>query len=118
MTTNTIDFLRESARFLAKDRPDVYTEQSALSDLTEMMEHMRETDEPTWTSFASFLFVKHVEDGDEGERVEEWILTRKISSLAIFEPENEVSVFGHTDGSGTLKVGVDLPDPLDQDLDL
>lgn len=119
MTHNTIDFLRESAKFMALDRPDIYHNESlALHDISEMMEVMREANESTWTSFASFMLIRHVEHFDDNDDVEEWFLVRKISSLAIFPSEGEVQVFGHTKGSGTLKHGVDLVDPTDQDLDL
>lgn len=118
MTHNTIDFLRETAKFMAKDRPDVYTEESALSELSGIMETMRSTNGPGWTTFASFMLFKHIEEFDDNEDVEEWFFMRRISSLAFFPSEEEVQVFGYTKSSGTLKYGVDLLDPSEQDLDL
>lgn len=108
-----IDFLRETARYMAKDRPDIYDEPTALHDLSETMERMREIDGPTWTSFASYLLYKHVED----DVMEEWFFTRKITSMAIYEPENgkyePPLTLAHTRGSGTLTYDVVLPDVLD-----
>ena len=114
MTSNTIDFIRETAEFMAKDRPDIYTPQTAMNDLLVTMDKMRERGEPTWTSFASYILMLHY----EGDDVEEWNFTRKVSSLTIFEEEHEVLVLGYTKGSGVLKYGVGLTDVSDQDLEL
>lgn len=114
MTSTTIDFLRQTAEFMAKDRPDIYDVQTAITDLVNMMDKMRERKESTWTSFASYILMLHY----EGDDVEEWNLTRKVSSLTIFEEEEEVLVLGYTKGSGVLKYGVDLADVSDQDLEL
>jgi hypothetical protein len=112
MSSNTIDFLRSTAEFMAKDRPDIYDVQTAITDLVTMMDKMRGMGEPTWTSFASYILMLHY----EGDDVEEWNFTRKVSSLTIFEEEGEVLVVGYTKNSGALKYGVDLPDVLDDDL--
>lgn len=118
MTQNTIDFLRESAKYMATDRPDLYTPESALGELSVTMDKMRDIDGPGWTTFASFMLFKHIEEFDDNEDVEEWFFMRRISSMAIFPSEGEVQVFGYTKGSGTLKHGVDLLGPDEQDLDL
>lgn len=109
--SNAIDFLRETAIFMAKDRPDIYPDGAiAMADLSNMMDKMREFGEPTWTSFASYILFLHYEDED----VEEWTLTRKISSLTFFTEEQECLVLGYTKNSGVLKYGVNLTDVLDQ----
>lgn len=103
---NLIDFMRESAAFLSKDRPDVYpTEEVALSELSRLMDMIADGDQG-WVSFTSYVLFRHEEDG-----VTDWELTRKLSSCTLFQPEGECLVLSYTHGSGTMKYGIDLPAP-------
>lgn len=110
---NAIHFIRQTAEFMAKDRPDLYDVQTAISDLVKIMDGMREIGEATWTSFASYILILTYEDDD----IEDWNFTRKISSMTNFEEEEEMLVMGYTKDSGTFLHGVDLPLPGEVDLD-
>lgn len=109
---NMTDLFRESAVFMAKDRPDVYTAESAMEDLIRIHDDLAQYDGPAWCSFASYILFKHVEEG-----MTEWNLTRKLSSASLFPEENTTLVYGHTDGSGVLSRSVELPSPLDDSQD-
>ena len=103
---DVIDFIRESAVFIAKDRPDVYTEELAVIELHAAMDAMREkTYHFSCISFTSYLLCRVIEDG-----VEEFILSRKLSSLLLFEDEEACRVYSH-------HPQVDLPDILDDSQD-
>lgn len=106
MELNVIDFIRESAEFLHTDRPDVYSSvEDAVTELTRCMDSIDGSD-GGWISFTSYVLFRHEEDG-----MIEWNLTRKLSSVTLFEPEEECLVLGYTDNSGTLKYGINLPSP-------
>lgn len=106
---NVIDWLKESAKYMAVDRPDIYSTETALRDLSNYVELLRQVDLPyNWVSFSSYVLLRHVDDG-----IEEFDLVRKLSSVSLF-PEEEINlVFSHTGLSNTLKTGVNLPSPLD-----
>lgn len=106
--TNIIDFMRESAKFMASDRPDVYTPESALDELSQMMVRMREQDDDGITGFASYMLIRHIEDG-----LEEWDLVRKLSTAVIDYDDPEAMVYSHTKNSGVLTTNINLPDVLD-----
>lgn len=106
--TNIIDFMRESAKFMAADRPDVYTPESALDDLSQMMIRMRDQGGDGISSFASYMLIRHEEDG-----LEEWDLVRKLSTAVIDYDDPEAMVYSHTKNSGVLTSSINLPDVLD-----
>ena len=105
MKLSAIDFMRECSVFMHKDRPDLYeTPEDALEDLDGCMNMLRDEDSNAY-SFASFVLIRNDEDG-----VEEWLLTRKIAVMALFEQEGAVRVYGYTDM-------VDLPDAMNAEQD-
>lgn len=90
---NVIDFIRESAAFMAKDRPDVYTPELAVRELTQAIEVLRESELPVGcVMFTSYLLNRTMDDG-----VEEFLLTRKLSSVLLCEEEYSCLVFGFSD---------------------
>lgn len=107
MKFDVIDFIRESAKFLCADRPDVYpNEATAVTELSEVMEALRQkTYQFSCVSFTSYLMCRVIEDG-----VEEFILTRKLSGLLLFEEEEECRVYSYHGK-------IDLPDILDDSQD-
>lgn len=106
---NVIDWLNKSAEFMAKDRPDLYTAALAVAELDSYMELLRNRDLPCdWVSFSSYVLFRTLEDG-----VEEFDLTRKLSSVTLFEEEEDALVFSHTGLSEGLRVRIELPGPLD-----
>jgi len=104
--SNVLDWLRASAEFMAKDRPDVFKSTAdALNALISMKEKLDSVEDAAVVSTAGFELNRVFED----EGVVDYRLTRIISSATIFEQEDEVIVAGWTKDSGTLSVGVDLP---------
>jgi len=108
---NTIDFLRESAWFLTEDRPDLYDHETAMEELDVAMTTLREEPDRQFSCimFSSYAMMRlwmPDETGTEG--VEEFILSRKLSSVIVFEAEEEVSAY-------TYHPDIELPSPLDND---
>lgn len=105
---NVIDFIRESAAFLVWDRPDLYDQETAVEELSSSIDTLREfPDKPlSLISFSSYLMTRFVDDG-----VEEFLLTRKLSSILLFEEEEECRVYTHVEG-------INLPSILDDSQDL
>lgn len=105
---NIIDFLRESAAFLVADRPDVYDHETAVEELSVAMDNLREAQNQKFAAivFTSYVMMRLVEEG-----VEEFLLTRKLSSAIIFEAEQEVGAYGYV-------AAINLPGPLDEQDDL
>lgn len=90
---NVIDFIRESATFMARDRPDVYSPELAVRELTQAIEVLRQADSPVGcVMFTSYLLNRIDDDG-----VEEFLLTRKLSSVLVCEEESACLVFAFTD---------------------
>lgn len=109
---NVIDFVRESATFMAKDRPDVYDEAGAARELAQAMEILRESDLTyACVTFTSYMLARIMDDG-----VEEFLLTRKLASVLVCEEEQSCLVFGYTDALSLPSVS-DPQDPLDEDDD-
>ena len=102
---NTIDFLRESAWFLTEDRPDLYDHETAMEELDVAMTTLREEPE---RQFACIMFSSYAMMRLYVEGVEEFILSRKLSSVIVFEAEEEVSAY-------TYHPDIELPSPLDND---
>lgn len=102
---NVIDFIRESALFMTKDRPDVYPDAaSAAAELTSVIEALRQYDEHKM--FSCIVFTSYLLARIEADGVEEFMLTRKLSSLILFEEEEHCSVYSHHDQ-------INLPSVLD-----
>lgn len=101
-----VDWLVKSAEFMFRDRPDIFSSvEDAFEVLDAAYQNLGYYDGSGWQSFCGFILHKHVDEDD----VVEYNLAKKISSIDIFPKDHEVSVQGWTEGSGTLKVGVDLP---------
>lgn len=101
---NTIDWLRESGKFLAFDRPDVYEGPAeAVAELSHIIERLRHINiEPVSSiMFTSYVMTRIVEDD-----VEEFLLSRKLSTLCIFPEEEVVTAISHDPR-------IDLPDVSD-----
>ena len=106
--TNTIDWLVETAKFMAKDRPDVYSEVSeAVEELSGVIERLRDINIGPVSSmmFTSYVMTRIADDG-----VEEFLLSRKLSTLCIFEDEEVVTVLSYD-------AGINLPDVMEVDDD-
>lgn len=89
---NVIDFIRESAVFMARDRPDVYTNDLAARELSHAIDVLRESGMPVGcVMFTSYTLQRTEDDG-----VEELLLTRKLSSVLLCEEEESCLVFGFT----------------------
>jgi hypothetical protein len=104
VSLTVIDWLRESARFMARDRPDLFDEDTAMQVLDKYMNQMRELPGAGATSFEDYMLLRYVEPG-----IEEWDLVRRLSSIVSFEDEDNVWVYSHTHDSDALALGVDLP---------
>lgn len=90
---NVIDFIRESATYMSQDRPDVYSPELAVKELDHAIETLRGHGlEFGCVMFTSYLLSRMMDDG-----VEEFLLTRKVSSAIVCEEEAECLVFGYTD---------------------
>lgn len=113
------DFLRESAVFMSKDRPDVWpTTEKAFDTLYAWYDELSSMDLTDWSGDASISsadFVLTRRPLDEGADCFE--LSRLVSGVYIFSEEETADVRGWTEGSGTLKVGVNLPQVGLDDLD-
>lgn len=95
---NVIDWFSASADFMAADRPDIYTRESAMNDLTVAVEAARESDTNVTISFASY-FLTRVFDDD----MEEFVLSKKLSGYTFID--NQINVYSYLGD-------VDLP-PVD-----
>ncbi len=105
---NTLDWLSESAKYMAQDRPDIYTVSSAIDELSRLMESLRNL---AIAPVASMMFTSYVLTRIVEEDMEEFMLSRKLTGLCIFEQEEVVQVFAYEDSIG-------LPSVLDdQDWD-
>lgn len=100
---NVIDFLRESADYLVADRPDVYDHETAVEELSVAMDSLRDANiEP----FSCMMFTSYALMRIYMEGVEEFLLSRKLSSVVLFAEEAQAGAYSYTDE-------IDLPDPLD-----
>lgn len=107
---NVIDFMRETASFMANDRPDLYDNESALAELIQVMDTLRSGDNNfNIIMFASYVFIRMVDEG-----VEDFLFSRKISGLLLDHDEEKVGTYGFTDEVGLPHVS-DLSDLDDED---
>jgi hypothetical protein len=104
---NVIEWLNATAAFMAADRPDVYDKETAVEELSVAMESLREYDLPVSVmSFTSYFLIR-VED----EGVEEFNLSKKITSVNLFMPEEECYAWSHVDGIDLPHIMTALDDP-------
>lgn len=114
---NVIDFIRESASFMAKDRPDIYTPELAVMELDHAIEVLR----GSGMTVGCVMFTSYVLNRVEEDGVEEFLLTRKLSSVLLCEEEDSCLVFGFTDAVLLPSINDVQPDeyldddPLDDD---
>lgn len=104
---NAIDFIRESAAYLVKDRPDLYDTPSAVEELSTVIDWLREADiEPVSTAmFSSYVMTRIFDEG-----MEEFVLSRKLATLVICEADEHAAAWAYTDQ-------INLPD-VSEDLDI
>jgi hypothetical protein len=104
---NVIDFISQSAAYIAKERPDIYDSAAeAAGDLTTALDILRESGDPQgMCMFSGYALLRFLEDG-----VEEIFLSRKLASLALFEEEEICRAYGWVEG-------IELDDPFDEALD-
>lgn len=90
---NSIDFIRGSAAFMVSDRPDLYTHDLAVRDLSQAMEDLRSTNKVvSFVSFSSYVLARIL---DLELDVEEFILAKKLSGLQICLPEADVRAYSY-----------------------
>lgn len=104
---NTIDWLRETATFMVADRPDVYDYETAVEELSVAMDTLREA---SIKPFSALMFTSYALMRIYMEGVEEFILSRKLSSVIVFEQEAQVGAYSY-------HPAIDLPDPVDSPSD-
>ncbi len=105
---NVIDWLRETAVFMAADRPDIYNQPGAMQELDRLMNNLRDS-EQTLVLFSSYGLIRFALDDGE----EEFMLLKKISSVNTYEQEGDSLVLSHTQGTATLNTHVNLPSVID-----
>lgn len=99
---NTIEWLNRSAEYMFFESPHIYDNTfAAVADLDTHMNFLR-----TQTSNASISFGDYILARVSQEGFEEFLLTRKVSTLAIFEEDGVVEAYGHSPD-------IDLPFPDD-----
>lgn len=103
---NVSKFLQESARFMASDRPDLWTPDTAFAALSAWFSDLAgEDNEGGEISSGGFALTKRNSDG-----VIEYELHRKITQFCIFEEEEETSLFDWTQGGHLVDIGLSLPE--------
>lgn len=113
MPANTIDFLRETAKIMTEDRPDVYDEEGAVEELSTAMDSLREDWDTLFgcIMFASYVLIRIFDDG-----MEEFMLSRKMTGLAICEEEEDVRAYSYLpEWEGLPFIGGSLLDDDEQD---
>lgn len=104
---NVIEWLNATADFMVSDRPDVYDKETALTELSVVMDQLREYDLPVSViSFASYFLIRVLDDG-----MEEFNLSKKVSSVNLFMPEEECYAWAHMPGVDLPYIMEDLDDP-------
>lgn len=86
----------------------MYDQETAVEELSVAMDTLRDANVQPFSAlmFSSYALMRIYMEG-----VEEFILSRKLSSVVVFEREGEVGAFSyHPD--------IDLPDPVDNLPDL
>lgn len=107
-----IDFFRESANYMALDRPDIWTQESALETLVDWHEGLSGVSDDEFEESGGL----HVESGSfrlsrfllDKDGNDEYSLSRIVSVAAVFRKESTVVVAGLTENSQTINPGVNL----------
>jgi hypothetical protein len=88
---NMIDWLRATAEWMRKDRPDLFeTNADALNALNDMVESVRiSTGAREGVETGGYVLLRSEDDG-----VEDWTLSKKISSFVLFPEDDEAEAFG------------------------
>lgn len=110
---DVIDFIRETAIYMAKDRPDIYTEDTAANELSDAIEYLRGAD----GIYGCALFASYMLSRVEEEGLEEFLFTRKVSSVIVCEEEEECIAYSYGDEVKLPSI-FDEPDDLDDDTNL
>ncbi len=98
-------FLQECAKFMAKDRPDLWTVNTAFTNLTQWFSHLAGEDDSGEIGSGGFGLTKRLYDG-----VVEWELHRKIVQFNNFEDDGETSIFNWSGGGTLVDIGLDIPE--------
>lgn len=99
---NTIEWLNRTADYMFFDSPHIYDNTfAAVADLDTHMNFLRTQPTNASISFGNYILARVNQQG-----FEEFLLTKKVSTLAIFEDEGMVEAYGHD-------IDVDLPFPDD-----
>lgn len=109
MSLNVIDWLSASAKYMAQQRPDIYTFYTALDELSDNMEYLRsahENDKLSAVMCGGFVLIRTVED----EGMEEFILSRIATSVVTFQPEGDCLVLSYVPEVSLPKI--DDPDDV------
>ena len=101
-----IEWYTKNAEFMAKDRPDIYNVETALTDLTKACQYTKGAGTGGVLSFSSYLVVYM---GDEYH--DDWIFAKKLNSL--YQDETDSAVFNWLDLSNSMAYtpGVDSTYP-------
>lgn len=97
---NTIDWLNRTAEYMFFESPHIYESTfAAVADLDVHMNFLRTQPGNASISFGEYILARVSQEG-----FEEFLLTRKVSTLAIFEEDGIVEAYSHC-------IDVDLPFP-------
>lgn len=103
-------FLRESAKIMAADRPDIWDEAEAFSALVAW--HADLSDDALGDgeiSSGGFSLSKRTYPQEDGGMIE-YELNRKLITFDIFPEEEETSTFNWTTHGKLVDIGLDIPD--------
>lgn len=99
---NTIEWLNRTAEFMLFDSPHIYDDEfEAIADLDTHMNFLRTQTTNASISFGNYILARVAQEG-----FEEFLLTKKVTTLAIFEYDGTVEAYGHDPD-------IDLPMPDD-----
>lgn len=109
---DTTVFLQEGAKFMSRDRPDLWPEPAdAFRQLRSMFSYCAGEEESCSIGIGGFTLHKFMTN--EGEI--EYALQRNILNFTIFEEENETLVYDFTKTSQLVDIGLNIPEDLDND---
>jgi hypothetical protein len=100
---NVSKFLQESAKFMASDRPDLWTKEDAFDLLSTWFATLAGEEGGGEISTGGFALTKREDDG-----YIEYELHRKIAQFCVFPEEEETSLFDWSSGGSLVDVGLDL----------
>lgn len=102
---NVSTFLQKSAVYMAKDRPDIWSEKTAFEVLSQWFALLAGEDEGGEVSSGGFALTKRIYE----EGIWEYELHRKIVQLSIFEDEG-TSIFDWTTNGSIVDIGLNIQD--------